>query len=123
LPERGSQKLLKPVTIAHTSKIVARILRGRTERKIYGVAGGYLFGFVRRKGIRDALEMLGIISERNLDIDEELCAWCMDWQNTIDRHQMYKTNEETKGNQNRLTRKKIDQQIADDFCRGHPVVL
>ena len=38
LPERGSQKLLKAATIAHTAKIVARILRGRIERKIDGVA-------------------------------------------------------------------------------------
>jgi hypothetical protein len=78
LPQRGSQKLLKAATIAHTctAKIVARILRGRIERKIYGVDGEDQFGFVRRKGIRDAIEMLEKISERNLDTDEELCACC-----------------------------------------------
>jgi hypothetical protein len=89
LPERGSQKLLKAATIARTAKILARILRGRIERKIDGVAGEDQFGFVRRKGIRDGIEMLGIISERNMDIDEELCACCTDWQNTIDEHQLY----------------------------------
>jgi hypothetical protein len=72
LPERGSKKLLKAATIAHVAKIVARILRGRTERKSDGVAGEDRFEFVRRKGIRDAIEMLGIISERNLDTDKEL---------------------------------------------------
>ena len=86
MPERGNQKLLKAATIAYTAKIVARILRGRIERKIDDVAGEDHFGFVRRNGIRDAIEMLGIISERNLDIDEDLCACCLDWQNTIDRH-------------------------------------
>lgn len=89
MPEKGSQKLLKAATIVYTAQIVARILRGRIERKIYGVAGEDQFGFVRRKGIRDAIEMLGIISERNLDIDEELCAYCIDWQNTIEVHQLY----------------------------------
>jgi hypothetical protein len=39
--------------IAHTAKIVARILR-RTERKIEDVLGGDQFGVIRRKGNRDA---------------------------------------------------------------------
>jgi hypothetical protein len=82
LPERGSQKLLKAATVAYRAQILARILRGRIERKIDGVAGEDHFGFVRGKLIRDATAMLKI-SERNLDIDEELCACCIDWQNTI----------------------------------------
>jgi len=88
LPERGSNKLLKAATIAHTAKIVGRTLRERTERKINGVTEDQ-FEFVRRKGIRDAIEMLGIISEPNLDTVEELCACCIDWQNTIERLQKY----------------------------------
>jgi len=48
--------------IAHTSKIVARILRRRTERKIEDIIGEDQFGFRRRKGPRDANGMLRIIS-------------------------------------------------------------
>jgi hypothetical protein len=48
--------------ITHTAKIVVRILR-RIERKIKDVLGEDQFGFKRRKGTRDAIGMLKIISE------------------------------------------------------------
>jgi hypothetical protein len=48
--------------IAHTAKIVAKILR-RIEKKIQDVLGDQ-FGFRRGKGTRDAIGMLRIISER-----------------------------------------------------------
>jgi hypothetical protein len=43
------------------------------------------FGFRRGKGTRDAIGTLRIISERNLVIDEELCACFIDWQKASDR--------------------------------------
>jgi hypothetical protein len=49
------------------------------------VLGEDRFGFRRGKGTRDAIGMLRIISERTLDIDEELCACLMDWQKAFDR--------------------------------------
>ena len=58
--------------IAHTAKIVAKILRRRIERKIEDVFGEDQFGFRREKGTRDAIGMMRIISERNLEINEEL---------------------------------------------------
>jgi hypothetical protein len=57
--------------IVHATKIVARILRRRIERKTEDVLGEDQFGFRRGKGTRDAIGMLRIISERTLDIDEE----------------------------------------------------
>jgi hypothetical protein len=51
--------------IAHTVKIVARILR-------------------RGKGTGDAIGMLRI-SEQTLDINDELCACFIDWQKAFDR--------------------------------------
>jgi len=33
---------------------------------------------VQRKGTRDAIGMLGVITKRNLDIDEEFCASFID---------------------------------------------
>ena len=62
---------------SHTAKIVARILRRRIDRKIEDVLGQDQFGF--RKGTRDAIGMLRIISELTLVIDEELCACFTDW--------------------------------------------
>jgi hypothetical protein len=38
-----------------------------------------------RKENWDAIRMLEIISERNLDIDEELCACFIDWQKAFGR--------------------------------------
>ena len=69
--------------IAHTAKIVAKILRRRIEKKIADLLGDQ-FGFRRGKGTRGAIGMLRIISERTLEIDEELCVCFIDWQKAFD---------------------------------------
>jgi hypothetical protein len=71
--------------IARAAKRVGRILRRRIERKFEDILGEDQFGFRRGKGTRDATGMLRIISERTLDIDEELCACFIDWQKAFDR--------------------------------------
>jgi len=71
--------------IAHTAKIVAKILRRRIENKIEDVLGEDHFKFRRGKGTRDAIGMLRIISERTLEIDEELSVRFIDWQKAFDR--------------------------------------
>ena len=60
--------------IAHTAKIIAKILRRRIERKTEDVLGEDQFGFRRGKGTRGAIGMIRIISEHILNIDEELCV-------------------------------------------------
>ena len=55
--------------IAYTTKVIAKILRRRIERKIEVVLGEDQFGFRRGKGTRDAIGMMRIISERTLEID------------------------------------------------------
>jgi len=47
--------------IAHTAKIIAKILRRRIEKKIEDVLGEDQFGFRRGKRTRDAIAMLRII--------------------------------------------------------------
>ena len=49
--------------IAHTAKIIAKILRTRIEKKIEDVLGEDQFGFRRGKGTRDAIGMMRIIAE------------------------------------------------------------
>jgi len=71
--------------IAHTAKIIAKILRRRIEKKIEDVLGKDQFGFRRGKGTRDAIGMMRIIAERTLEIDEELCVCFIDWQKAFDR--------------------------------------
>jgi hypothetical protein len=72
--------------IAHTAKIVAKILRRRIEKKIEDVLGEDQFGFRRGKGTMDAIRMLSrIISEQTLEIDEELSVCFLDWQKTFDQ--------------------------------------
>jgi hypothetical protein len=67
--------------IAHTAKIIAKTLSRKIERKIEAALGEDQFGFRRGKETGDAIGMLIIIiSERNFDIDEELCACLIDWQ-------------------------------------------
>ena len=70
--------------IAHTAKIVAKILKRRIERKIEDVLGEDHFGFRIGKGTRDAIGLLRIISERTLEIDAELCVCFIDWQKAFD---------------------------------------
>jgi hypothetical protein len=71
--------------IPHTTKILAKILRRRIEKKIEVVLGEDQFGFRRETGTRDAIGMLRIISERTLEIDENLCFCFIDWQKAFDR--------------------------------------
>jgi len=66
--------------IAHTAKI----LRGRTEKKIEDVLGEEQFRFRRGKGTREAIGMIRIIAERTLELDEELCVCFIDWQKAFD---------------------------------------
>ena len=49
--------------IAYTTKIIAKILRRRIERKIEDVLGEDQFGFRRGKGTRDVIGMMRIIAE------------------------------------------------------------
>ena len=72
-------------TIVFAAKIVARILKRRTERKIEDVFGGDQFGFITGKGTRDATGMLRIISEWTLDMNEWLRAFFINWQKAFDR--------------------------------------
>jgi hypothetical protein len=71
--------------IAHTAKIVAKILRRRTEKKIEDVLGEDPFGFRRGKEIRDAIGMQRIISERTMERDEEVSVCFIDWKKAFDR--------------------------------------
>ena len=71
--------------IAHTAKIIAKILRRRIEKKIEDVLGEDKFGFRRGKGTKDAIGMMRIIAERTLEIDEERCICFVDWQKAFDR--------------------------------------
>ena len=83
--------------ITHTAKIVAQVLRRRIEKKIEDVLGEDQFGFRRGKGTRDAIGMLRIISERTLEINEELCVCFIDWQKAFDRANWTKLMQILKG--------------------------
>jgi len=83
--------------IAHTAKIVAKIIRRRIEKKIEYVLGEDQFGFRRRKGTRNAFGMLRIISERTWEIDEELSVCFIDWQKAFDRANWTKLMQILKG--------------------------
>jgi hypothetical protein len=63
---------------------VARRLTRRFEKKTEDVFGDQS-GFRRRKGTKNAIGMPSIISERNLEIDEDLCACFIDWKKAFDR--------------------------------------
>ena len=67
--------------IAHTAKI----LRRRIENKIENLLREDQLVFRRGQGTRDAIGMLRIISERTLEIDEELCVCFINWQKAFDR--------------------------------------
>jgi hypothetical protein len=56
--------------IAHAARVVAIV--NRSKEKTEDVLGEDQFGFRKGKGTRDAIGMLIIISERTLDIGEEI---------------------------------------------------
>jgi hypothetical protein len=70
---------------AHAAKIVANVIRRRSEKKIEGVFGEDQFGFRKGNGTRDAIGRPRIISERTLDICEEICICFIDWQKAFGR--------------------------------------
>jgi len=70
--------------IAQTAKIVVKVLRRRIKRKIEDVPEEDQSGFRKGKGTTDVIGTLKIISERSLDIDEELCAYFIDQQKASD---------------------------------------
>jgi hypothetical protein len=49
-----------------------------------GLIGEHSLGFRRGEETRDASGLLGIMSERSLDVDEELCMCFMDGQKAFD---------------------------------------
>jgi hypothetical protein len=71
--------------IAHTAKIVAKILRRRIKKKIEVVLAEDQLEFTKGIGTRDAIWMPRLISKRTLEIDEELILCFMDWQKAFDR--------------------------------------
>jgi hypothetical protein len=70
---------------AHAAKVVQSVIRRRSEKKMEDVLGEDQSGFRKGKGTRDAIGMLRIISERTLDISEEICVCFIDWQKAFDR--------------------------------------
>ena len=62
----------------YVPKIVAKIFRRKSEKKIEDVFGEGQFRFRRGKVTRDSIGMLRIISERTVEIDEELCVCYID---------------------------------------------
>jgi hypothetical protein len=91
--------------IAHTANIVARRLRTGIERKTEVALGEDQFAFRSGKGIREAIGMLRIISERNLDMLHRLAEGILPCQ-------LDQINADPKENWDRLARKKIDHQIV-----------
>jgi len=69
----------------NTTKIIAKMLRRRIERKIEDVLGEDQFGFRRGKRTRYAIGMMRIISEPPLEIDEGPRVCFIDWQKAFDR--------------------------------------
>jgi retron-type reverse transcriptase len=64
---------------------VASVVRRRSQKKIEDILWEDQFGFRKGKATRDAIGMMRIISERTLDIGEEICVCFIDWQEAFDR--------------------------------------
>jgi len=86
--------------IAHTAEIVTKILRRRIEKKIEEVLGEDQFGFSRGKGTIDAIGMLRIISDRTLELGEDLCVSFINWKQAFDRVNWTKLMQMLKGSGN-----------------------
>ena len=61
------------------------MLSKRLESKIEEVIEEDHFGFRKAKSTRDAIGLMRIISERVLDVKEEMCLCFLDWQKAFDR--------------------------------------
>ena len=69
---------MKEIAFLEDVRVDERKLRRRVERKIRDVLGEDQFGVRRGKRNGEAIGMLRIISERTLEVCDELCACCID---------------------------------------------
>ena len=69
--------------ISNNGKFVASILSRRLESKSEEVIKDQ-FGFWKGKDTGDAIRLMRIITEKVLDIKEEMCLCFRDWLNTFD---------------------------------------
>jgi hypothetical protein len=80
------------------TQIVARILKGRIERKIGDILGEDVFGFKRGKGTTDAVgmtNMMMIISERTYG--QGIVCVLTEWQMALERVNWTKLMPKLKG--------------------------
>jgi hypothetical protein len=96
--------------------------------KTEDVLGEHLFEFRRRKGTKDVIVMLRIISKQTLDTDEELYACFIDWQKALDQVNWIKLMQILKGAsinwcERRLIRKLYtDQSVKVQLDQGQTSV-
>ena len=75
----------RKIRISHIAKTVAHILSKILKSEIEGFIEEDQFGFRKAKGTRDAIGLMRIISERVLDVKEEMCLCFIDWQKAFER--------------------------------------
>ena len=71
--------------ISHVSKIVARILTKRIEKRAEDILSEDQFGFRKGRGTRDAIGAVRILAERAMEVNTEVCVCFIDWQKAFDR--------------------------------------
>jgi hypothetical protein len=71
--------------ISHASKILLRILTKRIESKANDFMGKTQFGFRRGCGTRDAIGVMRMLTERSLELDNEVFVCFVDFEKAFDR--------------------------------------
>lgn len=71
--------------MAHTLKILLRVVHNRISRKLDVDIGDTQFGFRKGLGTREALFALNVLSQRCLDINQDIYACFIDYNKAFDR--------------------------------------
>ena len=79
--------------ISHAAKVILRILNRRIEGKLKGKIGEDQFGFQKGKGTRDAIGVMRVLVERNLEFKKDVFACFVDFEKAFDRVQWPKLME------------------------------
>ena len=71
--------------ISHASKIMLKVLHRRLEAKAEEYLGEDQFGFRRGKGTREAIAMMRVLSERNIEHNQDIYVCFVDFEKAFDR--------------------------------------
>jgi hypothetical protein len=76
--------------MSHTLKLLLKIINRRIENKIENILGNTQFGFRKKKGTREAIASLKLLTQRAIAVNRKLYVAFIDYEKAFDRVRHHK---------------------------------